>query len=230
VGDPIPAGIASVTWSCAGSGGAGCPNVSGTASANPAGGMCMPGNMAPPCVATSIVSSPASAPKLSISKTANQSELETGGTVIYTIAVDNVGTVPALGTEVDDPIPAGLSDFAWTCTASGGAVCPSASGSGAISDAIAAFPAGGSLLYTVTAIVSAEPPAMISNTASVSSTGLVTCAPSGSPAACSASAAGSVQPRQPANTTPTPTLNVWMLTLLGAMLAAIGWRARRHSL
>jgi uncharacterized repeat protein (TIGR01451 family) len=56
---------------------------------------------------------------------------------------------------ITDPMPAGISFGNWTCTASGGASCPAASGTGAI-NASAVLPAGaaaagGLLTYTITA-------------------------------------------------------------------------------
>jgi uncharacterized repeat protein (TIGR01451 family)/fimbrial isopeptide formation D2 family protein len=138
-------------------------SVTNTASAAPPpGGTCYPGNTPGPC--TAAVSNPP-VPVIAIAKTANATQAMPGASVIYTVHVKNVGAIAADGTTISDPIPAGLSGASWTCTASGGALCPNASGTGAISETAATFPAGGELVYTVTATVDANPPAAIANTA-----------------------------------------------------------------
>ncbi|GAA0724753.1 DUF7507 domain-containing protein [Dokdonella soli] len=217
VSDPIPAGITGYTWTCAATGGAVCPNASGsgalnetiatfpagstvtytltaTVSANPpaqvtntatmtppSGGVCTPGNTSPPC--TSIVIIPP-VPQVSVTKTANTTTLTPGGTIVYTVTARNTGSVAAPNTTVSDPIPTGITGYAWTCAATGGAMCPNASGSGALNETIATFPAGSTVTYTVTATVSANPPATVSNTASITPpTGL--CEPSNTPPPCS---------------------------------------------
>ncbi|MBR0345434.1 MAG: DUF11 domain-containing protein, partial [Rudaea sp.] len=216
VSDPIPAGITSQTWTCAASGGAACPNASGTGalsetlatfpangsvtytvaatiSANPpahvvntatatppTGGICTPGNTQPPC--TSTVTVPP-IPQVSITKTANTQTLIPGGTIVYTVVASNGGSVDAGGAQVSDPIPVGITAVSWTCAAANGAVCPNTSGSGALNQTIATFPAGSSLTYMLTATVSANPPAHVTNTATVTTTGL--CLPNNTPPPCS---------------------------------------------
>jgi hypothetical protein len=81
--------------------------------------------------------------------------------------VTNLGNAAADGTRIDDPVPAGLASFTWTCTAAGGAVCPHASGTGPISETVGTFPAGGSLTYTVTALVIVTAPPTIINTVTI---------------------------------------------------------------
>jgi len=198
VADPIPTGIASQGWSCAASGGAACPNASGTGALNetlatfpagatvtytvtatvsanppatvtntatatpPTGGVCTPSNTAPPCGST-VVLSPT--PQVSIVKTTPATTLTPGGTIVYTIVASNTGTVDAVGTVVSDPIPAGIASQTWTCAASGGAVCPNAIGAGSLNETLTTFPAGSSVTYSVTATVTANPPAHVTNTA-----------------------------------------------------------------
>jgi uncharacterized repeat protein (TIGR01451 family) len=73
------------------------------------------------------------------------------GTAGYTLRLYNAGPGSADGTLVTDALPSGAANMNWTCgNAVGGAVCPTPSGSGAISETIAILPAGGSLTYTVT--------------------------------------------------------------------------------
>jgi uncharacterized repeat protein (TIGR01451 family) len=148
---------------------------------------------------------------------------------VYTLTVSNVGTAAATNATINDPIAPGLTSYTWTCTASGGASCTNASGSGAIAETIALFPPGGVLVYTVTATIAADPPASIVNTASVTPSGLATCAPSGTPPPCSATAIGTVvgtPPGQPAIAT--PTTSTWMLLLLGLGLLGLTWRVGRR--
>ncbi|WP_157578791.1 DUF11 domain-containing protein [Rudaea cellulosilytica] len=217
VADPIPTGIASQGWSCAASGGAACPNASGTGALNetlatfpagatvtytvtatvsanppatvtntatatpPTGGVCTPSNTAPPCGSTVILSP---APQVSIVKTTPATTLTPGGTIVYTIVASNTGSVSAAGTVVSDPIPAGIASQAWTCSAAGGAVCPNASGTGALNETLATFPASSATTYTVTATVSANPPARVTNTATATPPTGGLCTPNNTPPPC----------------------------------------------
>ncbi|MEN5181362.1 hypothetical protein ABE501_16460, partial [Comamonas testosteroni] len=168
-------------------------NVSNTAAAMPSesGTVCGPTNTAGPCSATASVPP---LPQVSVTKSANVTTVVAGGTIVYTITVSNSGVMPADNTAVSDPIPAGIASQSWTCTASGGASC-SASGTGAISDTIATFPAGSYATYTVTAQVSANPPATIGNTVVVTPAAGTLCTPGNTTSPCSASAAVSPDPQ-----------------------------------
>jgi uncharacterized repeat protein (TIGR01451 family) len=157
----------SLTWTVIATVNANPPaQVINTASATaPEGGLCLPGNTPGPCQAT-VMNPPG--PIVDIAKSADVALLIPGGNVTYTVTVRNSGTVPADGTTLDDPLPAGLAATTWTCTANGGAICPSNSGSGAIAAAtIATFPVGGQLVYTIVATVDANPPANVTNTATI---------------------------------------------------------------
>ena len=79
---------------------------------------------------------------------------------------------------------------------------------------------------TVTATVGENPPASIVNTASVTPSGLATCAPSGTPPPCSATAIGTVA--APPTAIATPATDVWMLMLLGLGLLGLTWRVGRR--
>ncbi|MBO9664654.1 hypothetical protein [Dokdonella sp.] len=162
-------------------------------------------------------------PQLSITKTASSAVLQPGGTVVYTITVRNVGTADASDVVVSDPIPAGIDAYAWTCAATG-VVCPNASGSGAITEQIASFPIGASVVYTVSATLSANPPATVNNTATVTPGGIATCADGTTPP-CPATAIGTVvQPQAPL---PVPTVHVWAQLLIALSLFGLAWRRRR---
>lgn len=153
----------------------------------------------------------------------NSAVLQPGGTVVYTITVRNVGTADASDVVVSDPIPLGIDAYAWTCAATG-LTCPNASGSGAVAEQIASFPVGASAVYTVTATLSADPPATVNNTATVTPGGIATCA-DGSAPPCPATAIGTVVP--PHTPLPVPTVHLWAQLLIALSLFGLAWRKRR---
>ena len=195
LGDPLPAGLASQTWTCAGSGGAVCPAASGSGALNetiatlPAGGaltyaiaavaVASPpasvsntatvtppagGTCAGSCSDTAVVSA---GPVVSVSKSTAATTVLPGGTIEYTVVVENAGAVAAANTVLSDPLPAGVVSATWTCAATGGAVCPAASGSGGIAATIATLPTGGRVTYTLSAVAASQPPATTTNTATI---------------------------------------------------------------
>jgi uncharacterized repeat protein (TIGR01451 family) len=199
--------------------------ITNTASAAPpAGGQCA-GGSAPPCTASVSVGAIVPVSQLQLGVTANNPVLQGNGSVVYTITVTSTGTIPAAGVEIVDPLPAGITAFAWTCVASGGAVCPQASGSGAIDQVVASIPVGAALVYTVTATVAPSPPAIITNLVSVDAAAQTTCA-SGGAAPCTASASGSLQAIAG---TPVPTMSTWLLWTLALGLLSLGAHAARRS-
>ena len=108
--------------------------------------------------------------------------LTVGSTVFYTLTFANV--TPAVLTRapltahdaatvtIADPSSTGISLGAWTCTASG-TICPSASGSGAISQSVN-LPVGAQLSYAVQATLSPVTQCLqtVTNTVSIASTAL----------------------------------------------------------
>jgi hypothetical protein len=130
---------------------------------------------------------------------------------------------------ITDPMPAGITAFAWTCAASGGASCPNASGTGGIQETVPTFPAGGELVYTVVAQVSATPPGNVLNIVTVTPTGVVVCAPEGTPGPCSADVPVTIIGVPPTAPTPVPAGDRWAVLLLGMLMLALGARqaARR---
>jgi uncharacterized repeat protein (TIGR01451 family) len=234
--DPQPAGIASQSWTCAPSGGAVCPAASGTGALNetiatlPAGGALLytiaavatatpptavtnTATITPPsggtcedgCSATAAASA---APVIDAEAMSTSINGVAGQSVAMTFKVTNAGVASADGTRIDDPLPSGLSSFAWTCSATGGAVCPNASGTGPIAETIGTFPSGGSLTYVVTALVSTSPPPAITNTVTITP-------PSGG--LCTGSCIVTMQIR--IAITSIPTLGTLGLLLLAAGLA-----------
>ncbi|WP_224245435.1 Ig-like domain-containing protein [Hyalangium gracile] len=72
--------------------------------------------------------------------------VEPGLTYFYTITVTNSGPATATNAPFSVPLPANASAVTWTCTAAGGATCPVASGTGAITSTLT-VPPGGSVTY-----------------------------------------------------------------------------------
>jgi uncharacterized repeat protein (TIGR01451 family) len=166
--------------------------VTNTVTTTPPGGLCLPGNTPPPC-GTSVSNPPS--PQVSVTKTSSEpGALTPGGTVTYVVTASNVGSVAAPGTLVSDPIPAGITAYTWTCAASGGAVCPNASGAGALNETIATFPGGSSIVYTIVATVSANPPAVVTNPVTTTPpNGL--CMPGNTPPPCGVSVSNPPTPQ-----------------------------------
>lgn len=93
---------------------------------------------------------------LSITKVDSGTSYTPGEPFAYTITVNNSGPDAADGAVVSDPLAAWAISPAWTCAASGGAVCPNASGSGSINETIATFPNGGQLIYVLNGTFSTD--------------------------------------------------------------------------
>jgi len=173
--DTLPAALQNPAWACVASGMT-CPSASGTGDLDvvldmPEGGVVtytITGVVSPLAAGslsnTAWVTAPAGLPErdpadntasvetqlaveadLSIAKSHEQAGLN----VTYTIVVRSAGPSDATGVVVSDTAPAGLSNFDWTCQASGGATC-GGGGSGSIQDAVG-LPAGGIITYTATA-------------------------------------------------------------------------------
>ncbi|MEP7201973.1 MAG: hypothetical protein ABI894_05150, partial [Ilumatobacteraceae bacterium] len=107
---------------------------------------------------------------LSITKTDGNVTDIAGTTVTYTVVVSNNGPSMIIGAPVVDTMPAPLTGATWTCSASGGSACASASGSGDLATSVDIL-AGGVITYTVTGIVDAGFAGTLSNTATVSMPG-----------------------------------------------------------
>lgn len=96
-----------------------------------------------PAVSTDLV--------VSLSRQPSGTSLSPGSQVTYTVGVKNNSSIPILGGTLSDafrPTPSAQSGITWTCTGSGGAVCPSASGTGSL-PVVLNLPAGAQLNYTV---------------------------------------------------------------------------------
>ncbi len=90
-----------------------------------------------------------------------------GAPLHWRATVSNNGPGPTTGAAVSVDLPAGLSSVFWTCTASVGAACGSASGSGDITAALVNLPAGGSVVYRIRSQVPVGATSAFSASASV---------------------------------------------------------------
>jgi uncharacterized repeat protein (TIGR01451 family) len=205
LGDPVPAGIDRIDWTCQPVGGFPCPNASGTGALDetiasfyngtglvysltatvsqtatgsvtniatvtpPAGGDCGPSG----CAATlTLRVAVVPTANLLVTKTADVTVANPGQAVVYTVTLVNNGSAAATNTTLADPIPAGIANFAWTCTSST-SECPNPAGSGAIDELIPMLT--GQVQYTVTAVVDTAPPATITNIATITPANGATC-------------------------------------------------------
>jgi uncharacterized repeat protein (TIGR01451 family) len=107
---------------------------------------------------------------LSITKTDGVATITAGSSVTYTIVVKNAATSTGAsnGSIVTDTVPATISGVTWTCgSATLGATCGAASGSGNAINTTANLPVGSTLTYTVTGALSATATGTLSNTATI---------------------------------------------------------------
>ena len=105
---------------------------------------------------------------LAVTKTDLKDFYFPGEAVNYRIVVSNNGPFGASNALVNDALPTGVTSMTWTCaTGSGGGVCGSASGTGAISNARVNLPANASVVFNVTALVSSTHTGVLSNTVTV---------------------------------------------------------------
>jgi uncharacterized repeat protein (TIGR01451 family) len=96
---------------------------------------------------------------LNVSKSNGTATSNLGSDTTYTIVVSNVGPSAANGAHVLDPVVAGLSCTAVTCSAAGGAACPTETGAALLSAlqstssngvVIPTLPNAGSVTFAVT--------------------------------------------------------------------------------
>ncbi|MGN7773600.1 DUF7507 domain-containing protein [Phyllobacterium sp. 22552] len=111
---------------------------------------------------------------LAITKSDGSSNYAQGSNTIYNIVVTNRGPAAVTNAVVRDPLPAGITTASWTCgSATGGAVCDAASGTGAISTT-ADLPVGASVTYRLTMGIPATFTGNLVNTATVAAPAGVT--------------------------------------------------------
>jgi LPXTG-site transpeptidase (sortase) family protein len=106
---------------------------------------------------------------LGITKDDGQTGYSANGTVTYTVIVTNFGGADVTNAIISDPRPANIATWAWACTSqTGGAsgCTPAASSASDFTDLVD-LPIGGSIEYTVTATVVANPTGDLVNTATI---------------------------------------------------------------
>jgi uncharacterized repeat protein (TIGR01451 family) len=109
---------------------------------------------------------PASAPieaDVSVSLDSTPMEYTAGAPLQYTIVVANAGP-DAASVDVNDTFAASYQSPIWTCAATGGATCPSASGSGNVAGT-AVLPAASQITFVVDGSVAAGTTGALDNTA-----------------------------------------------------------------
>ena len=93
-----------------------------------------------------------------------------GSTISYVIDVVNGGPGVATGATFTDIVPASVTGVIWTCTASGQAICPAASGAGNnITQTLTVMPMNGRLRYAISGTLTVGATASVVNTATVTS-------------------------------------------------------------
>ncbi len=195
VTDTFQAPLQNCSWTCAGSGGGGCPasgngninlpvnlppggNVTFTASCGIAPGAS--GSLSNTATVGAQVNDPnlanntatdvdtlSSSADLGITKSDGVSVVTAGAGVSYTIVASNAGPSPVGNATVSDSFPSALQNCSWTCAGSGGGSCP-ASGSGNINHSVN-LPVGASATFTANCTVSGGASGSLANTATIAS-------------------------------------------------------------
>jgi hypothetical protein len=111
---------------------------------------------------------------LAVALTDFVTQVSPGGLVEYRIDVGNIGPLAVIGSRLQAPATAGLSEVLWACTPLQPAVCPTAAGSGGI-DQLLDLPVNGGLRY----VLSAQVDATVGNGSTITQTASID-APAGS--------------------------------------------------
>ncbi len=181
---------------------------------------------------------------LSTTLTDNATDVKAGTATTYTLVVSNTtGPDDVLAAIVEASFPSSLTGVSWTCTATGGATCPTASGTSGTIHETAALPLGASLTYTVTGTVPADATGTLTATASVansttddpdssnntaSKTTNITAAPVVTPPVVTPPVVTPPVVTPPANATPVPGLQSYGLMLLSLLLMGLMGRQVRR--
>jgi uncharacterized repeat protein (TIGR01451 family) len=102
---------------------------------------------------------------LAITKSDGVTTINPGDTTTYNITVTNNGPDPVINATVVDNFPPALTNITWTCSGTGGGVCP-ANGAGNINASVD-VPVGGSVTFLATATVTMNTTFAYANTATV---------------------------------------------------------------
>jgi uncharacterized repeat protein (TIGR01451 family) len=103
---------------------------------------------------------------LAITKSNGRTTVHPTDAVTYSVVVTNNGPGNVTNAIVSDNPPASLGSVSWTCLATAGSACGSATGTTSISSTVTLL-AGGSATYTVSGVVSSSALGTIANTATV---------------------------------------------------------------
>jgi len=103
---------------------------------------------------------------LFVTKSSSPNPYVPGGAITYSFRVSNAGPSSAPLARVQDALPAGLINPQWTCTASAGATCGTASGAGDV-DTLVSLAPGASVTVVITATVPSDETLLLTNTATV---------------------------------------------------------------
>ncbi len=199
VNDSFPASLTGCSWTCSASAGGSCQNASGSGNiattsntvAGSGGTLTFSATCTLAASATGSVSNTATVSysgdpnpgndsatdtntvvaqaDLAISKTDNAATVNAGSAVSYTIVVTNPAAAAVSAVGVADSFPAALSACTWTCAASTGGSCQSASGNGDIATTANSIAgSGGTLTFSATCTLGAAATGTLSNTATIS--------------------------------------------------------------
>ena len=245
VADTLPASLSGASWTCVGADGgtctaAGSGNLSDTVNLPPGASVTytVTATVSPSASGTlsntATVSTPAglSDPNpgnnsatdtdtlaqggdLALTLTGTAGPVAPGNPVAYTLTATNTGPASASGVAITSVFPAPLTGVQWTCVATGGASC-AASGSNAVADTVV-LPAGGSVVYSVSATVAAN-----ASVASVTSSASLT-PPAGFADASAANNTASAVTGIQLAPVAVPTLTPWGLAVLAlGVVGALG--------
>ncbi|MGQ4583607.1 DUF7507 domain-containing protein [Lysobacter sp. F60174L2] len=119
---------------------------------------------------TALACADVQAQDVSVTKDDGSATYVPGTTTTYSVVVTNNGVLAASDVLISDPEPTGpaATFTSWTCTATGTATCPNASGSGSIAETAPSLPGGDSLIYSVVADIPSDALGPLTNEASVS--------------------------------------------------------------
>jgi CSLREA domain-containing protein/uncharacterized repeat protein (TIGR01451 family) len=93
-------------------------------------------------------------PDLAVSIEDGTNTVAAGDLIDYVVTIANQGDEDAIDAVVEDVVPVQIVATSWSCSASGGASCPS-SGSGALAETVT-LPVGGSVVFTITASITPD--------------------------------------------------------------------------
>jgi uncharacterized repeat protein (TIGR01451 family) len=195
--DTVPAAITGVTWVCSATAGSVCPALSGSAitaktftvlkagtvtitatgtvAASASGAVLNTATITNPAGVTDPTPGNNSAgatvtvtqPDLQITKTKSGTTVNPGAIATWTIVAKNNGPGTVLDAKVNDTADARLTSVNWTCVGGASGVCPAASGTGNLVNALVDLPASGTATFTFKGTVPADAVGTLGNTATI---------------------------------------------------------------